>query len=212
MALAKSGFGKDTAERLLVDSAVIYKNVKWNNSTKEFDGDLLGATTGGVEISIEKKYRKPEVDGTYLMGVKGLELVESAEATIKTTILELSADNITMAMGGKQSSSVYDGYTQIEDNYTVSDDDYIENMAVVGTLSGKDKPIIIIFDNVLITSSLQIKTEDKKEAGIEIEGTAHATYEQLQDRKSPYRILYPDAVNKKSSTATTSSASNSSTL
>lgn len=193
MALAKSGFGENSAERLVIDAGVIYKNVSYDDTTHEFDGDLLGATTGGVEINIEKKYRKPEVDGTYVMGVKGLNLVDGVEATIKATILELSAENLRLAMGGKiLAESPYQGYTVIEDRYTVDDSDYINNMAIVGTLAGNDKPIIIMFDNVLITSALNIKMEDQKEAGVEIEGSANGTYSQLQNRESPYRIIYPE--------------------
>lgn len=191
MALAKSGFGKNSAEAFIVDSAVIYKNLK--RVEKDWVGDLLGATNGGVEVNIEKKYRKMEVDGTQVMSVKGLHVVESVEASIKANLKEMTASNIILAMNGKEATKheYGDDVTVIEDRYVVTDDDYIENMAVVGYLAGTAQPVIFMFDNVLITSPLSIKTEDGAEAELELTGEANGNYEQLQQRVSPYRIIYP---------------------
>ncbi len=193
MVLAKSGFGENSAESFVIDAGVIYKGIKYDETTKEFTGDLLGATDGGVEINIEKKYRKIAVDGTSVMDVKGLNVVDTVQATVKASLKELTSANLALSMNGKVSTSkdYGEGNIVIDDRYIVQDGDYIDNMAVVGMLSGTGDPIIFIFDNVLITSALSIKMEDGKEASIEITGQANGTYQQLQDRVSPYRIIYP---------------------
>lgn len=192
MALAKSGFGKNSAESFVVDAGVIYKNLKWSKE-EGFTGELLGATNGGVEVTTEKKYRKIEVDGTAVMDVKGLNVVESAQATFKANLKELTAENLILSMNGKEvkTDEYGDGVRVIEDRYLVVDGDYIDNMAVVGFLSGTGEPIIFMLDNVLITSPVSLKTEDGSEAELELTGQANGTYEQLQQRKSPYRIIYP---------------------
>lgn len=192
MALPKSGFGKDSAQAFVIDAGVVFKNVKYSKEGG-ITGDLLGATAGGVEVNIEKKYRKIEVDGTYVMDVKGLNVVESAQATFKTTLKEITADNLVLAMNGKQveTTEFGDDVMVIEDRYMVVDGDYIDNMAIVGTLSGTDKPIVFMLDHVLITSPLAIKMEDGSEVALEITGQANGDYEQLQQRRSPYRIIYP---------------------
>jgi len=187
-----SGFGPDTAKRFMIDAGVIYKDITWNSQTNQFEGDILGATSGGVEINIEKKYRKVEVDGAYIMDVVGLNQVESEQATIKATIVELSAEMLTLAVGGVKSADIaHEGYEVIEGKYSVADNDYIENMGIFGYLAGNEKPVIFLFDNLLVTSALSIKMEDKKEAGVEIEGQANATFEQLRTRTSPWRVFYP---------------------
>ncbi|AIM63065.1 hypothetical protein [Weissella ceti] len=203
MTLAQSGFGKKSAESFVVDAGVIYKNLKFDKQTQEWSGELLGATNGGVEVTTEKKYRKMEVDGTAVMDVKGLNVVESAQATFKANLKELTAENLILSMNGKEvaTDEYGDGVRVIEDRYLVVDGDYIDNMAVVGFLSGTGEPIIFMLDNVLITSPLSLKTEDGSEAELELTGQANGTYEQLQQRKSPYRIIYPKTKDKKTVTA-----------
>lgn len=190
MVLANTGLTQNSVQKFVIDAAVIYKNLTFATETG-FTGDLLGATQGGVEINIEKKYRKIEVDGTKGRSVKGLEVVDEETTTAKATLLELSAANLALASGGQVlATSQFTGYDQIEGKYTVSDSDYIKNFGVVGNLPNGDK-IIFILDNILITSALNIKTEDGKEAAVEIEGTSHATFDQLNAGTSNWRILTP---------------------
>ena len=65
-------------------------------------------------------------------------------------------------------------------------------MAVVGTLSGTNEPVIAILDNVLCTSGFEGATEDNSEMVIEQVYEAHATVEQLDADEFPWRILYPN--------------------
>lgn len=186
-----SGFGKNSAKSIIIDSGVIYRNFKLTDGT--FSGDILGATQGGVEINIEKKYRRIEVDGAFRMPVVGTEVVESEEASFTATMLELSADVLAMATGGVKTANSQTGYDLVEGKYTVDDGDYIQGFAISGIQNGTGKHVIFAYDNVLITSAAKMKMEDKKEATIEITGLAHATYEQLQGMKSPWHIYYPAA-------------------
>ncbi|MCR8704183.1 hypothetical protein [Weissella cibaria] len=190
MALANTGLTENSVQKLMIDAGVIYKNLTFTTETG-FTGDLLGATQGGVEINIEKKYRKIEVDGTKGRSVKGLEVVDEETATLKATLLEMTADNLALSAGGRVlETSQFSGYDQIEGKYTVDEDDYISNFGIVGNLSN-GKKIIFIFDNVLITSALNIKLEDGKEGAVELEGTSHATFDQLNAGTSNWRILTP---------------------
>lgn len=184
-----SGFGKDSAKSIIIDSGVIYKNFKLTDGT--FTGDILGATQGGVEVNIEKKYRRIEVDGAFRMPVVGTEVVESEEASFTATMLELSADMLTMATGGIKTENAQTGYDLVEGKYTVEDGDYIQGFAISGIQNGTGKHIIFAYDNVLITSATKMKMEDKKEATVEMTGLAHASFDQLQNLKSPWHIYYP---------------------
>jgi hypothetical protein len=196
MALQQTGYTETSADRFLLDAATIYKNVTYTAGSQgaagTFSGDLLGATSGGTEINIEQSYRKIEVDGTSVMDVVGLNVLESAKGTIKANLKELGSENLRLALNGtKQASDTYVGYDEVNSKRYVEDGDYIENMAIVGKITGTDTPMIIMFDNVLITSALNIKTEDNNEAVIELEGQANASYDQLAANEFPWTILYP---------------------
>lgn len=195
MGLKKSGYTNTTAKNYIIDAAVVYTNVTFDNASGDFTGTLQGATAGGVTLTIEQSYRDIEVDGATKMKVKGNKVLESANATITANMKELTAENIRKSLNGSIRDAAADeapaGYKVIESKLNVDDDDYITNMAVVGRLSGTNKPIIAILDNVLCTSGLELGTEDNNEAVVEQTYEAHATPEQLEAEKFPWRILYP---------------------
>lgn len=195
MVLKKSGYSSTTAKNYIIDAAVVYTNVSFDSVSGDFTGTLQGATSGGVTLTIEQSYRDIEVDGATKMKVKGNKVLESANATITANMKELTAENIRKSLNGSIRDAAADeapaGYKVIESKLNVDDDDYITNMAVVGRLSGTNKPIIAILDNVLCTSGLELGTEDNNEAVVEQTYEAHATPEQLEAETFPWKILYP---------------------
>lgn len=196
LGLQKTGFTDDTPEKYLIDSATIYKNVLYNAINKKFNGTLIGATNGGVELDITQKYRDIDVDGPYWTPVKGNKALSSTIVTAKTNLKEFTADNLALAINGNV-SAVSDptiapaGYTQVDGKRYVDSTDYIDNICIVGKLSGSEQPIIAILDNCLATAGAKIKTEDDKEGEIPVELTAHADFDQVANDKLPYRILFP---------------------
>lgn len=192
MTLPNSGYTKTSSENFMINAGTIAINVKWDEQSKSFTGTPLGATTDGTKVNIEQKYRKIAVDGTTHMDVQGLWVLDEAHATVGAKLKELTASNMALGLNGTaKESEEYDGYTEIESKRYLSEGDYIENMAVIGKLTGSDKPIIILLDNVLTTSAFALETKDGDEAAIDYEGTANASFEQLQNDQFPWKILYP---------------------
>lgn len=192
MTLPNSGYTKTSSENFMINAGTIAINVKWDEESKSFTGTPLGATTDGTKVNIEQKYRKIAVDGTTHMDVQGLWVLDEAHATVGAKLKELTASNMALGLNGTaKESEDFDGYTEIESKRYLSEGDYIENMAVIGKLTGSDKPIIILLDNVLTTSAFALETKDGDEAAIDYEGTANASFEQLQNDKFPWKILYP---------------------
>lgn len=195
MALKKTGYSNTTSKNYLINAATIYTGVKYDDVAGEFTGTLHGATSGGVTLTVEQSYRDIEIDGTSHMKVKGNKVLESATATVTANMKELTAENIrkslngTIREAGVGEASV--GYQVIETKRYLEDGDYIENMAIVGTLSGTDKPVIAILDNAISTGGLELGTEDNNEAVVEQTYEAHATVEQLDADQYPWRILFP---------------------
>ncbi|MEG0628772.1 MAG: hypothetical protein RR492_06970 [Enterococcus sp.] len=195
MVLAKTGYTKTSADNFMIDAATIFTDFKYDKDTKEFTGTPLGATQGGVEVNIEQSYRKIEADGAYVMDVVGLNVMESATATVKANLMELTAENLRRSLNATMEAATDEdapaGYQIIKTKRYLADTDYIENMAVCGIHTGTKQPIIFALDNGLVKSPLQLKTEDNKEGVVEQEITANASYEQLAKDEFPWRIYHP---------------------
>lgn len=195
MVLAKTGYTKKSAENFIIDAATIFTDLKFDKEVGEFTGTILGVTEGGVEVNIEQSYRKIEADGTYLMDVVGLNVLESATASIKAPLKELTAENLKRSINGTIENASADeapaGYQVIKSKRYLEESDYIKSIAVVGIHTGTKQPVIFAIDNGLVKSPLTIKTEDGKEAVVEQEITANASYEQLAKDEFPWRIYYP---------------------
>lgn len=196
MALTTNSFSKDSAKNFLINSAAMYANVKYETGTG-WTGTKLGATNGGVSIKIDASYRKMEVDGTSVMDVVGLDVLESVSGTATAKLKEFTAETIRQALNGtvRDATEVEapTGTKIVESKLMVEDTDYIKNIAVVGRLSGNDEPIIFVMDNALVTSGLEIETEDASEAVVEQEYKAHASFEQLEADQFPWRFYFPAA-------------------
>lgn len=195
MALKKTGYSDNTSKSYIINAATVYTDVTYAEGAG-FTGTLHGATAGGVTLTIETTYRDIEVDGTSHMKVKGNKVLEAATATITTNVKEITAETIRKSLNGTlEEVEVGEGpagYKVVRSKRFVEDTDYTNNMAVVGTLSGTNEPVIAILDNVLCTSGFEGATEDNSEMVIEQVYEAHATVEQLDADEFPWQILYPN--------------------
>lgn len=194
MAFKKTGYTSTTSKNYLINAATVYTNVTFEEETG-FTGTLHGATSGGVSLTIEQTYRDIEVDGTSHMKIKGNKVLEAANAFITANLKEITADSIKQSLNGDLASAAVDeaptGYKVVTTKRYLEEGDYIGNMAVVGTLSGTDEPVIAILDNVISTGGLELATEDNNEAVIEQTFEAHATVDQLDADEFPWKIFFP---------------------
>lgn len=195
MALQKTGYTANTSKNYLIDAATVYKNLTFAGG--EFSGTLVGATSGGVTVTIEQNYRYPEVDGTaHLEGmIKDNAFLESAKATAVINLKEITAEALRGGLNGAmvdaQASEAPSGYKKITTKRYLEGSDYLTNLAVVGQLSGSSDPVIFILDNALCTGGVEVGTEDNGETIIELTYAAHASATQLAADEMPWRILFP---------------------
>ena len=197
-AVKRTGYTNDTPKSFIVDAGSIYKNVTWNAGTNKHEGERLGATAGGNKVKIENKYRDIEIDGTFSK-YKGQKIMTMSNAVLETNVKELTAANIALAMTANKrilsgTNEGPDGATIIEGKSKLENTDYLTNIALVGTVSGTNDPIIIVLDNPLCTSGLELDMKDDAEAVVKMTFEAHADAEQVADRKLPARIIYPKVV------------------
>lgn len=196
MTLATKGYTENTPKHYLIDSATVFRNVTYA-TVPGFAGTLIGATQGGVTVTIEQNYRYPEVDGTaHLQGkVRGNAILESATAQVVINLKELTAENLRAGLNGTMvdalAAEAPTGYKKITTKRAVASGDYLTNIAVVGKIAGTAQTVIFIIDNPLCTGGVEIATEDNDEAVIELTYVAHATAAQVTADEFPWRILFP---------------------
>lgn len=192
--LRKTGYTNKTSKRYIINAATVYTGLKFEDG--KFTGDLHGATSGGVTLTIEQEYRDIEVDGTGHVKVKDNKVLESANATVTANMKEITAETIRRSLNGSiadaSAEEAPEGYKVIRSKRYLEDKDYLENIAIAGRLSGTNEPVIAVLDNALCTSGLEVAMEDNNEAVIEQVYEAHATEEQLNADELPWRIYYPN--------------------
>lgn len=192
----RTGYTVDTPKNYLVDAGAIYKNIEWDAAGKKWKGELLGATSDGNKVSIVTTYRTIEVDGVFTPA-KGQKIIDKAEATLEVNVKEITAENIRLALNGKKEigngTENPAGWDIVQLKDRLEDGDYIDNIALVGVMSGSKKPIIVVLYNALCTSGLEFDTKDNSEAVITMKFEAHANAEDVANRVAPVKIFYPNA-------------------
>lgn len=184
-----TGFSTSTARHLLLNAGAVYKNYGLP------DEKIIGATSGGNEFDYKPKARQIKVDGVKAANAKGLQTIDNITITLKCNFLEATEEVLAMGLNAdivKDDSKNPTGYDRIVPRASVQDGDYIDNVALVTTISGSGKPIIIILKNTLSLDGLQIKSEDSKDITLPVTFTASADPQKPQE--IPCEIHYPSDV------------------
>lgn len=195
-----NGLTSKTKEHLLLDAGAFFKNFEVGTDTYESAkeaGKLLGATKGGGGFDAKPNIRAIEIDG--LKGnMKGSEQIDSWDVTLKANIIEITKNMLATALCASSVDEVSnEDYYVIKGKDFIEDEDYIDNITYVGTISGSNKPVIIQIYNAINTEGLSLTTQDKSETVIAATFAGH--YEE-DDDNPPFAIYYP----KEIQTATTS--------
>ena len=189
--LKTHGITANTPKEILLGAGAYYKNLKYAEGTG-WTGKILGATSGGGKVTIEPEYMDIEVDGATVK-VKGLTKKVAEVATMEVNLLELNEANITQALHMKEDTeTVVEGYRVYKSVRDISDEDYFDNVAFVGTLTS-GKQVIIIFENALLTGAMELEPKNKEVSTFTITAECTASFEQDDLEHLPYIIYYPEA-------------------
>ena len=151
-------------------------------------GTLIGATRGGGNANVTKERRTPDIDGMRYP-FKGSQFIDSADAYIATTLVEITPDNFVLALGtGEKTTS--GKITTVKMHTAVEDSDYLNNMCWVGDLAD-GQMVMIVLKNALNNADMQFTFTDKGEGTIGVE--FHAYQDQVDDYDhAPFEVLFFD--------------------
>ena len=190
-----SGITESTPKTVMLGAGTIHKGLTFTagqsggTGTWNFSESLICATSGGSKLSIVPEFYDVPVDGA-LVKVKGLTVKVGETATLEINPIELTGDILSMAViADSKASTTASGYTELTSRATIKAGDYLEKMGYVGkTIEGK--PIIIIFDNALCTSGLELEGKNKEAAIPKFTFECFADLSPEADTL-PWHIYYP---------------------
>jgi len=175
------GYSATTPQNLMIDAGAIYKNYGLVGEV------LLGATSGGNEFVVAIKTRDVKVDG--LKGtVKGLTRIISTDVTLKVNMLEVTTETLRIALMGVVDSTGAD-YDVITTKTEILLTDYIDNIALVGRISGSAKPVVIMLKNALSSDGIKFSNKDSADNILPI--TFTASIDPATPTVSPCEIRFP---------------------
>ena len=191
MKVGQNGVTKNTPEKIPFGAVTIHRGLKYTEGTGwNFTESLVGATSGGSKFSIVPEVTPIEVDGVHV-NAKGLVEKTGEKASMELNLIELTKDIIKAATFAKDGVSADAEYDLIESKASIEDGDYWDNIAFVGkTLKGKH--IIVILDNALCTSGMELEGKSKEGAVGKYTFESYAELDSKLDTV-PWHIYYPKA-------------------
>lgn len=193
MGLKKHGITTETIKKMILGAGVIYKNLKYDKSGGGWTGEPIGATSGGIKFNYESQWLDVDVDGATVL-VKGVSKQKVGEsASLEGQMTELTEDILTVALHLVKSTSEDTQYTKYVSKENITDDDYLENIAYVGTLSS-GKNVIIILPNALCTEAFELETKNAEQSTFAVKFECTADLENDSLNKLDIEIYYPTNV------------------
>lgn len=190
----------ETFENLQLNAGIFIKNFDYSSYTdagslKEAirslivsGTNLLGATRGGGSFTVTREMRTPDADGKRYR-FKGDTFVDSVDAQISTTMIEVTPENIKTAFGSATVTTV-GRVTTIEVRTAIGGDAYLDNICWVGDLAD-GRFVLICLDNALNTADFTLTFTDKGEGTMPVE--FHAFQSDVLDYDvAPFRVIYFD--------------------
>lgn len=149
---------------------------------------MLGVTRGGGSFIVTRAIRTPDVDGMRYP-FKGSDFVDSVDAYLSGTLLEVVPQNMKLLMGTGEVTTV-GKKTTIKMHTAVVDEDYIDHLCWVGDLAD-GRLVLIELDNAFNTADFSLTFTDKGEGTMTFE--FHARQEEVTDYDyAPFTVVYFD--------------------
>ena len=164
----RHGITADTYKKFIIDSGAVYTG--FTNFTSL--GTLLGATKGGSQFTIEQEIKDMEVDGAR-GPVKGSRRPTMVKATLTVNFIEHTLANLKRALVGSDSAAYEIDWDVITRALVIEDTDFLEDITIVGEVSGEANGMAIQLKNVIADGNFDLTFADKEEGVVAMVFTAH---------------------------------------
>ncbi len=187
-----TGVTAASADRFVFGPGEVYINISIaaleaaSPSVSNFDDAIasaikLGATRGGSTLNLNRTLRAMPVDGQ-LGPTKGFIRREEVAPVLTTNVMEQTIANWRRMIAGITTAVVGeagDGYTRVRGG-EITNDAYLDNVALVATYSGSARPVILVLYNVMAHAAPEVSLPNRDEVVMAVTFNAHI------DPASPY--------------------------
>lgn len=150
-------------------------------------GDILGATRGGGTFTVTRESRTPEIDGMRYP-FKGSDFIDSIDAYLSTTLVEITPENFTIALGSGVNTATSTNVKTVTMNTAIASTDYLSNICWIGDLADGDL-VLICLNNAINTADLSFTYTDKGEGTLGVE--FHARQAAVNDYDvAPFEVVF----------------------
>ena len=194
---------KETFDNLQLNAGIFVKNLSYASITDATAlktaianiitsgsnpaGVLIGATRGGGTFTVTREMRTPEIDGMRYK-FKGGNFVDSVDAYLSTTVVEVTPENVADLLGGTATPS--GKKTTVKMETAISSSDYLTNLCWIGDLSD-GRMVLICLLNALNTADFTLTFSDKSEGTLAVE--FHACQSNVNDYdEAPFEVVFFD--------------------
>lgn len=147
---------------------------------------LLGATRGGGSFTVTRELRQPDVDGRRY-GFKGDTFVDSVDAQLSTTLIEITLDTFKTAFGSYTATGSSPKQT-LKLKTALDTSDYLTNICWIGDLAD-GKLVLICLNNTINEADISLTFSDKGEGEIPVE--FHAKQGAVNDYdNAPFEVVF----------------------
>jgi hypothetical protein len=185
----KHGITEDTYKKLIIDSGAVYLGFTDFSSL----GTLMGATRGGSTFVIEQEIKDMEVDGARgpMIGSRRITMVK---ATLTVNFIEHTAANLKRLIVGSTGTAYNVKWEEITRALAISDSDFMDNVTLVGEVSGDTDALGIQLRNVIADGNFEVALADKEEGVVSAAFTGHFAPADLGsgDDSEPWSFIWPD--------------------
>jgi len=151
----------ENLEHIVIDAGVVYLNYGVEGKEK-----LLAPCKGDNVFNVEAELR--EIEANSLKGkTKGLRRKIREDASLRVNLMDLSLDNVKSMLPGSRLSGKI-----LKHGWDIEDEDYIENVTIIGEELGGGFKRITIYD-ALSDEPVEITLVEDDESAVEVQFSAH---------------------------------------
>jgi hypothetical protein len=182
----RSGTTEKTPDSLFIGPGAVYKGFQDPQNL----GTLIGATKGGNKVSFKEEWHAAEIDGA-LGDVKGASWLVGGEVKLEANLLEMTKENLLLTMRAAIVDTSDPDYDRIHHDGDITRTVH-NDIAIVGELLGKQKPIIFVIRDAVNDAGTEVDTGTGKDDTV-LKVAFTGEYNAANPTKMPYEIYYPKA-------------------